>query len=333
MKNFPTKLLGFIFLLLIGLPLLALSEDADPLPTWQEGQVKQAIIDFVQEVTDPNNPGYVPPAERIATIDNDGTLWVEQPLYTQTIFAIDRVKALASQHPEWATTEPFQTILNGDMKAIAALSPQDLAKIIATTHAGMTVEAFHQLVKDWLSTAVNPHFNRPYTELVYQPMLELMAYLRANGFKIYIVTGGGQEFVRVFADHLYDVLPENIIGSAGKTDYTYQNGQPVLIKLSDVELIDDKEGKPEAINLFIGRKPIIAIGNSDGDQQMLEWAKSAGKDTLAILIHHDDAVREFAYDTDSKIGTFSAALMQEAEKNGWQIVSMAKDWKIIFPKN
>ncbi|MBA3662217.1 MAG: haloacid dehalogenase-like hydrolase [Gammaproteobacteria bacterium] len=319
-------LLVLIFMISFGM-----SAKADPLPSWQAGAVKDSILQFVHEVTDQAGPNYVPPAHRIATFDNDGTLWVEQPAYTQVIYMFNRVKQLSPQHPEWKEQPPFNVILSGDRKALASLTMQEYEEAIAATHAGMTVDAFIQSVQDWLATAKSPRFNRPYTELIYQPMREVMRYLRANQFKIYIVSGGGQEFVRAFAERIYDVPTDAVIGTATKTKYTYQGNQPVLIKMPAMLFIDDKFGKPEAINLFIGRKPIIAFGNSDGDREMLEWTQSGTGKRLMLLVHHDDAKREYAYGPQSKVGTFSASLMEEAKKNKWQIISMKKDWKFIFP--
>jgi hypothetical protein len=299
----------------------------DPLPSWNAGTTKTSIINFVHSVTDETSPSYVPAADRIATFDNDGTLWVEQPIYTQFIFTLQRIKAMAPQHPAWKTTAPFQAIIASDKAAIAKMSMHDVEQLLAVTHSGMTVAAFQQELTDWFATAKDPHFNRLYTQLVYQPLLEALNY-----FKIYIVTGGGQDFVRAFALPTYGVSAEEVIGSTEKTKYIYNNGEPTLTKLPEVLFIDDHAGKPEAINLFIGKKPIIAFGNSDGDQQMLEWTQSnSGKPTLMLLVHHDDGVREFAYDTKSKVGTFSESLMQEAQQKKWQVISMKNDWKVIFP--
>lgn len=303
----------------------------DPLPSWNDGKIKQNIIQFVRAVTDKTNTHYVTPETRIATFDNDGTLWLEQPIYTEAVFMFDRVKKLAPKHPEWKTQKPFSYVLSGDKKALAGLDIHDIEKLIAATHAGMNVEDFNQIVKNWIDTAVNPHFNRHYTQLIYQPMLEVMQYLRDNHFKVYIVTGGGQDFVRAFSGKTYAVYSEKVIGSTGKTKYTYQNGKPVLMKLPEVLFIDDKAGKPEAINLFIGRKPIIAFGNSDGDREMLEWTQSNPNKHLMLLVHHDDAKREYAYGPESKVGTFSNSLLDEANKNDWQVISMKNDWKVIFP--
>jgi phosphoglycolate phosphatase-like HAD superfamily hydrolase len=310
----------------------AAAQHATPLPSWNEGPAKRAILDFVRAATDKNSPQFIQPAERIAAFDNDGTLWVEQPLYTQVVFAADRVRKLARQHPEWKTTEPFKSILTA--RSAAALDDftiQDFAKVVAETHAGITVAEFSKIVREWLATARHPRFKRPYTELVYLPMLELMRYLRASGFETYIVTGGGQDFVRAFADRIYGVPPEQVIGSAGRTKYQYtSDGQPVLVKLPEVMLVDDEQGKPEGIHLMIGRKPHAAFGNSTGDRQMLEWTQSGRRPRLMMLVHHDDAQREYAYGPHSKVGTFSDALMSAAKKRGWFVISMKNDWKRIF---
>jgi phosphoglycolate phosphatase-like HAD superfamily hydrolase len=322
----------------------ALAQVPDPLPSWNDGAAKKGILDFVTRVTKQDGPDFVPPAERIATFDQDGTLWCEQPIYTQVVFAIDRVKELAPKHPEWQTTEPFKSILAGDKQALYKFTIQDFAKVVAATHTGITVEEFQAIAKKWLATAEHPGFHRPYTDLIYQPMLELMAYLRANGFKTYIVTGGGQDFVRVYSERVYGVPPEQVVGSAAKTKYEYgKDGAPTLIKLPEILLIDDHAGKPEGIDLFIGRRPRAAFGNSTGDQQMLEWTQ-AGIDAktgavakigqgprLMMLVHHDDAQREYAYGADSKVGTFSNALMDEAQDRHWFVISMKNDWKVIFP--
>ncbi len=304
---------------------------ANSLPSWNDGPAKQAILNFVRTTTDRTSPQFVPPDERIATFDNDGTLWVEQPFYTQGVFALDRVATLAPQHPEWKTTEPFKTVLSRDPKAIAKLSAQDLEKIVAVTHSGMTVDAFRTLVANWLDTTKNERFKHLYTELAYQPMVELMSLLRANGYKTYIVTGGGQDFVRAFAERVYGVPREQVIGSTGRTKYQYaKNGTPMLVKIPEVLFIDDKAGKPEGIDLIIGRRPRAAFGNSDGDRQMLEWTQAGGGARLMMLVHHDDATREYMYGADSKIGTFSDSLMAEATKAGWVVISMKNDWKRIF---
>ncbi len=318
----------------VAMLLLALAKagaQANALPSWNDGSAKQSILNFVRATTDRSSPTFVPPAERIATFDNDGTLWVEHPFYAQGVFALDRVGVLAPQHPEWKTTEPFKSVLARDQKAIEKFSAQDFEKIIAVTHSGMSEDTFREIVKAWLATAKDERFKHPYTDLVYQPMVELLSFLRANGYKTYIVTGGGQDFVRAFAERVYGVPPEQVIGSAGKTKYEYaKGGQPVLVKLPDVLFIDDKVGKPEAIDLIIGRRPRAAFGNSGGDQQMLEWAQAGGGERLMMLVHHDDAKREYAYGPDTKVGTFSDSLMAEATKRGWTVISMKNDWKRIF---
>jgi len=303
----------------------------DPLSSWNDGQAKKSITEFVDKVTKEGSPDFVPPEERIATFDNDGTLWCEQPMYFQLFFALDRVKALAPQHPEWKTKEPFASLLKGDLKGALAGGERAMLEIIVATHAGMTTAAFEQIVKDWIATAKHPKFKRPYTECVYQPMIELLAYLRANGFKTFIVSGGGIEFMRPWTEKVYGIPPEQVVGSSIKTKYEWRDGKPVLMRLPEMNFIDDKTGKPVGINSHIGRRPIAAFGNSDGDQQMLEWTQGDGGARLMMLVHHDDAVREFAYGAESKIGTFSDALMAEAKKNDWTVISMKNDWKIIFP--
>lgn len=303
----------------------------DPLPSWNNTVAKKAIIDFVGRVTNEGSPDLVKPEDRIATFDNDGTLWVEQPNYTQVTFAIDEVVALAPQHPEWREVEPFKSILAQDREAMERFSIQDFEKVVAVTHSGMTVQQFQEIVKKWLAEAKHPRFKRPYTECVYQPMIELMQHLRNNGFKTYIVTGGGQEFVRAFAGPTYGVPPEQVVGSMGKVKYEYnKEGRPELIKLPEVLLVDDKTGKPEGINMVIGRRPQAAFGNSTGDQQMLEYTGAGNNARLMMLVHHDDARREYAYGANSKIGTFSDALMDEAKNKGWIVISMKDDWKTIF---
>jgi phosphoglycolate phosphatase-like HAD superfamily hydrolase len=307
------------------------ADEADPLPSWNAGPAKLAIVEFVKATADKSSPRYVAPEQRIATFDNDGTMWVEQPIYTQVAFAFDRVKALAPRYPEWKTTEPFRSILAGDRQTMVAFTSQDFVRVIVETHTGMTVEDFQAIVKDWLATARHPRFQRPYTELVYQPMLEVMRFLRTAGFKTYIVTGGGQDFVRVFADQTYGVPPEQVVGSAGMVKYEYDaSGKPVLVKKPAALFVDDRGGKPEGINLMIGRRPLAAFGNSTGDQQMLEWTQAGDGARLMMLVHHDDAQREYAYGANSKVGTFSDALMTEAKKRGWTVISMKNDWNRIF---
>jgi hypothetical protein len=331
-------LLGLIWAvaaLVLTSPALAQNKAPDPLPSWNDGPAKRAIVSFVQKVTEKSGPAYVPPKERLATFDQDGTLWVEHPLYAQAMFALDRVRELAPQHPEWQTRPPFKAVLKNDREAMAKFKEGDWAKIIGATHAGMTTEAFLKIVREWLAQAKHPRFQRPYTELVYQPMLEVMQYLRHNGFKTYIVTGGGQEFVRAYSARVYGVAPEQVVGTSVATKYEYHNGQPVLLRLPKIFFIDDRAGKAIGINLFIGRRPQAAFGNSTGDQQMLEWTQAGGGARLMMLVLHDDAKREYAYGPagglpDTKVGTFSQALLAEAKKRGWIVISMKKDFKKIF---
>ena len=304
--------------------------DADPLPSWNPGPHKNAIITFVQAVTVKSSAKFVPAAERIATFDNDGTLWGEQPMYVQLVFALDRVKAMAPQHPEWTTKEPFASVLKGDLKAVMAGGERALLEIMMATHAGMSTEAFDQIVKDWIATAKHPKTGRPYTEMVYQPMLELLTYLRASGFKTYIVSGGGIEFMRPWTERVYGVPPEQVVGSSIKTQFVMQDGKPALMRLPEVNFIDDKDGKPVGIQQYIGRRPIAAFGNSDGDLQMLQWADAGPGPHFCLYVHHTDAEREWAYDRASHIGRLDKGL-DEAKAKGWTVVSMKDDWKTIFP--
>jgi phosphoglycolate phosphatase-like HAD superfamily hydrolase len=328
-RNLQPRLILLLWLCRALAPALAAADD--PLPTWNDGPARQGILEFVRAAVDVDGPQFIPPAERVAAFDNDGTLWVEQPVYTQVVFAVDRVRQLAPDHPQWKNEEPFKTILAArDDAALATFSIQDFAKVVAETHTGITVTQFERIVREWLATARHPRFKRAYTDLVYLPMLELMRYLRANEFSVFIVTGGGQDFVRAFADRVYGVPPERVVGSAGRTKYEYQDGEPVLVKLPEVLLIDDKDGKPEGIHLMIGRRPHAAFGNSTGDREMLEWTQAGGKPGLMMLVHHDDAKREYDYGPDSKVGTFPDALMAEARKRGWLVISMKRDWKRIF---
>ncbi|MBY5759980.1 haloacid dehalogenase-like hydrolase [Rhizobium leguminosarum] len=302
----------------------------DALPSWNDTPPKQAIISFVEKVTKPGSAEFVPETERIAVFDNDGTLWVEHPMYTQLAFAMDRVKTLAPQHPEWKETQPFKAVLEGDMKALAASGEKGLVELIMTTHAGMTSSDFQKIVTDWLASARDPKFKRPYTELVYQPMVELLAYLRANGFKTFIVSGGGVEFMRPWVEKVYGVPPEQVIGSSIKTEFRMQDDTPTLFRLPEVNFIDDKAGKPVGINQQIGRRPIAAFGNSDGDLQMLQWTTMAGAPArLGVLIHHTDAEREYAYDRDTEFGRLDKAL-DAAAITGWTVVDMKADWKQVF---
>ena len=303
---------------------------ADPLPSWNDGKAKQSIVNFVTKVTKAGSPDFVPAPQRIATFDNDGTLWAEQPVYFQLLFAIDHVKALAPQHPEWQTQEPFASLLKGDLKGVMAGGEKALLEIVMATHAGMTTEEFEKTVKDWLATARHPKTGKLYTEMVYQPMLEVLTYLRANGFKTFIVSGGGIEFMRPWTEKVYGVPPEQVVGSSIKTQWEVRSGKPTLVRLPEINFIDDKTGKPVGINAHIGRRPIAAFGNSDGDQQMLEWTQAGSGARLMMLVHHDDAKREWAYGPESKIGTFSDALMAEANQRGWTVISMKNDWKKVF---
>jgi phosphoglycolate phosphatase-like HAD superfamily hydrolase len=303
----------------------------DPLPSWNDGPTKQSIIDFVTRVTKDGGPDYVAPPERVATFDNDGTLWIEQPMYNQFVFALDEVKKQANQHPEWKDKEPFKSVLAGDMKAVAAMGEKGMLEIVAATHSGMTTVDFNESVKQWLETAKHPRFKVLYTDLIYQPMLELLDYLRANGFKTFIVSGGGVEFMRNFTDKTYGIPPEQVIGSSGVTKYQMWDASPALVKEPKVFFIDDGPGKAEAINRVIGRHPIFAFGNSDGDKQMLEWTAACQRLCFMGLVHHTDAEREYAYGPDSKVGTFSDALLAEATGKGWTVVDMKNDWKTIFP--
>ncbi len=313
-------------------PAISQQGATDPLPSWNDGPAKRAIVDFVRATTDRASPRYVPPEQRIVTFDHDGTLWVEQPIYTQAMFALDRVKVLAPGHLEWKDQEPFKAILGGDREAMARFTIQDFAHLVAATHSGMSVEEFRSIVKEWLATARHPRFHRLYTELVYQPMLEAIRYLRDAGYKTYIVSGAGQEFVRGFAETVYGVPPEQVIGTAVKTKYTYdKDGKPILVKLPTMLLVDDHAGKPETINLVIGRRPYAAFGNSDGDRQMLEWTQAGDGARLMMLVHHDDAAREYAYGPKSHVGTFSDALMAESKRRGWTVISMKNDWNRVFP--
>jgi phosphoserine phosphatase len=302
----------------------------DPLPSWNAGPAKQQIEDFVKKVTTNGSPDFVAPEKRIAVFDNDGTLWAEQPVYFEFFFVLDQVKAQAPQHPEWKTTEPFKSALAGDMKGLAASGEKGAAELLAATHAGMTTDEFAQRVNDWVSTARHPKTHRVFTEMVYQPMLELLHYLRDNGFKTYIVSGGGQDFMRAWAESVYGIPPEQVIGSEGELKFELRGGKPVLVKEAKVALIDDHEGKPVGIERFIGRRPIFAFGNSDGDQQMLEWTASGDGPRFAGLVHHTDAQREFAYDRKSSVGKLDKAL-DEATAKGWTVVDMKKDWNQIFP--
>jgi phosphoserine phosphatase len=309
---------------------------SDPLPSWNDGSAKQAILSFVKTTTDQSNPRYVKPGDRIATFDQDGTLWTEHPLYAQAMFALARVGQLAPQHPEWKQKQPFQAVLEGDHAAMSKFTEADWMQIIAATHAGMSTAAFEELVKQWLATAKAPRFDRPYTDLVYQPMLEVMQLLRAKGYRTYIVTGGGQEFVRVYSEQVYGIPPEQVVGSSIVTKYDNSTGKPALMREPKAFFIDDGPGKAVGINLFIGKRPYAAFGNSAGDAAMLEWTQAGDGTRLMMLVHHDDTKREYAYGPAgglpaTQVGTFTEALMTEAQKSGWIVISMKNDWNRVFP--
>jgi phosphoserine phosphatase len=305
------------------------AQQVDPLPSWNAGISKARIVAFVQAVTDPGGKDFVAPADRIAVFDNDGTLWSEQPMYFQLAFALDRVRALAPRRPEWKTKQPFKAAIESDMKTLAAAGEHGLLELVAASHAGLTTDEFAAVVKDWLATARHPKFKRPYTELTFAPMVELLAYLRANGFQTWIVSGGGIEFMRVFAEQAYGVPPQQMIGSSLELKYELRNGQPVLVQQPKVAFIDDKAGKPVGIQKAIGKRPIAAFGNSDGDFQMLEWTTSAPGARLGVLVRHDDAEREYAYDRKSSMGKLDRGL-DEAGPRGWTLISMKDDWKQVY---
>lgn len=317
--------------LAIALASIGARAQSDPLPSWNDGSAKVAITDFVARVTAPGGPDFVPPEQRIAVFDNDGTLWAEQPVYFQLQFALDRVKALSPQHPEWKTTQPFKAAIEGDAKALAASGQKGLLQLVAESHSGMTTDAFAKEVADWLASARHPRFKQPYDRLLYQPQLELLAYLRQNGFKTFIVSGGGVEFMRVFAEQAYGIPPEQVVGSSGVVKFEVgSDGKPVLVKEAKVEFIDDGPGKPVGINRFIGRRPIFAFGNSDGDLQMLQWTAAGSGPSFLGIVHHTDGDREWAYDRQSHIGRLDKAL-DEAKAKGWTVVDMKRDWNTVFP--
>jgi len=309
---------------------LAMAQSSDPLSSWNDGKAKQSITEFVAKVTEKGSPEFVPPAERIAVFDNDGTLWAEQPMYFQLLFALDRVKALAPKHPEWKDKEPFASLFKGDVKAALAGGERAVLEIVMATHAGMTTAEFEKIVKDWLATARHPTTRRPYTEMVYQPMLELLAYLRASGFKTFIVSGGGIEFMRPWVESVYGIPPEQVVGSSIKTKYEMRDGKPVLVRLPELNFVNDEDGKPIGIHTQIGRRPIAAFGNSDGDLQMLQWTTAGQGPRFALYVHHTDAEREWAYDRDSSIGRLDKGL-DEARARDWTIVDMKRDWKVVYP--
>lgn len=301
----------------------------DPLPSWNDGQVKNSINDFVARVTAEGGSDFVPAPERVAVFDNDGTLWTEQPFYFQGFFALDRVKAMAPQHPEWKTTQPFKAVLDGDMKALAGAGEKGLMQIVGVAHSGMTTDEFSKSVVDWLATARHPRFKRPYTELTYQPMLELLRLLRSKGFQTFIVSAGGAEFMRPWAERVYGIPPEQVVGSSGVVTFrTDPGGKPFLLKMSKIEFVDEGPGKV-GINRFIGRRPIFAFGNSDGDLQMLQWTTAGAGARFAGIVHHTDAEREYAYDRGSKVGKLDKAL-DEGRARGWTVVDMKRDWRAVF---
>jgi phosphoglycolate phosphatase-like HAD superfamily hydrolase len=332
----PWSFRPFVTLLLLLLGMGHARAQTDPLPSWNNGPAKQAIVAFVKDTTDRHSAKYVEPGDRIATFDQDGTLWTEHPLYAQAMFALSRVGSLVSKHPEWRQQQPFKTVLDGDRETISKFTEADWLQIIAATHAGMSSKVFARLVQQWLAVAKAPRFNRPYTDLVYQPMLEVMRYLREKGFRTYIVTGGGQEFVRVYSERAYGIPPEQVVGSSIVTTYKQVDGKPVLMREPKVFFVDDGPGKAIGINLFIGRQPIAAFGNSSGDAEMLQWTQAGDGARLMMLVYHDDARREYAYGPagglpDTHVGTFPDTLMTLAKKDGWVVISMQKDWKRIFP--
>jgi phosphoglycolate phosphatase-like HAD superfamily hydrolase len=332
LRTFALSTLLFVFP--FALPALAAdpstSLGAGPLPSWNDGKAKQSIIAFVEKVTKSGSPDFVRVRERIAVFDNDGTLWAEQPMYFQAFFVFDRIKALAPQHPEWKDKEPFASVLKGDMKSALAGGERALMEMVMATHTGMTTEEFEKTVKDWIAKAKHPKTGRLYTEMVYQPMLEVLAYLRAKGFKTFIVSGGGIEFMRPWTEKVYGIPPEQVIGSSVKTKFEMRDGKPVLLRLPELNFIDDHGGKPVGINQHIGRRPIAAFGNSDGDLQMLQWTAAGPGARFCLYVHHTDAAREWAYDRQSHIGTLDKGL-DEAKAKGWTVVSMKDDWKTVFP--
>ncbi len=327
----------FIFSLLIVFSIFSCSTNStsedktlDPLPSWNKGSTKSAIIEFVNDVTNPQSVNFIEVADRIATFDNDGNLWSEQPFYFQLFFAIDMVKKMAPDHPEWKSQEPFKSLLENDMQEFAKFGEHGILEVVMATHAGVTTEEFEIIVQDWLATAKHPRFNKSFTDLVYQPMLELLDYLRANGFKTFIVSGGGIEFMRPWVEEVYGIPKDQVVGSSIKTRFVIEDGKPVIERLPEIDFIDDKEGKPIGINKFIGRKPVFASGNSDGDLAMLQYTASGEGRRFMLYLHHTDEVREWAYDRDSHIGRLNKGLDEAAEK-GWTVIDMKNDWKVIYP--
>ncbi|WP_412177236.1 HAD family hydrolase [Mesorhizobium sp. ZC-5] len=329
----PNIILGRIFRVFFALLMTtaAAAAQPDPLPSWNDGAARKSVLEFVIAVTTDGSADYVEAADRIAVFDNDGTLWSEQPMYVQLAFALDRVKTLAPDHPEWQTTEPFKSVLAGDMKGVAASGMKGLAEIIAVTHSGITSDEFTAIASAWIASAKHPTTGKPYTSMIYQPMRELIDYLKAHDFRVFIVSGGGIEFMRPWTEATYSIPPENVVGSSIKTKYEMHDGKPAVVRLPDIDFIDDGAGKPVGINRFIGRRPIAAFGNSDGDFQMLEWTTAGEGRRFGLIVHHDDADREVAYDRDSAFGKLDKGL-DEGPKRGWTIVSMKNDWKQVFPE-
>ncbi|MHA1179325.1 MAG: HAD family hydrolase [Alphaproteobacteria bacterium] len=327
---FCRTLLLAVSLGLCGAPHSGHAQDADPLPSWSDSTVKANIIDFVVRATTEGSPDYVPEQDRIATFDNDGTLWVEKPLYTQFVFVIDRVKATSNQHPQWKKKEPFKSVLDGNTKKLLTYGEKGAMALLTATHSGMTTVEFNDIVSTWLKTAKHPRFRRLYTDLTYAPMIELLEYLRANGFKTFIVSGGGAAFMRAYTEQCYGIPPWQVVGSSGKTEFRMWDSSPTLVKLPDLLFFDDGPGKAEGINHYVGRQPIFAFGNSIGDKEMLEWTANCKRACFMGLVHHDDAKREYAYGPDSDVGRFPVALMEHAKTNAWNVVSMKNDWNVIF---
>jgi phosphoserine phosphatase len=330
MKGYAVKARTLWLLSVLALAFTCIAaRAAEPLPSWNDSAPKKAIIDFVEMITKEGSPGFVPAQERIATFDNDGTLWSEQPMYFQLAFALDRVKSLAPEHPEWKEKQPFKAALEGDLKTVFSGGEHTLLELLMATHAGNTTEEFASIVNEWIGTAKHPRFKRLYTDCVFQPMIELFSYLRANGFKTWIVSGGGIEFMRPWIERVYGIPPEQVIGSSIKTKFEIRDGKPVLVRLPEIDFIDDKAGKPVGIHKFIGRRPIAAFGNSDGDLQMLQWTAAGEGPRFCLYIHHTDGEREWAYDRESGIGRLNKGL-DESHANGWTVVNMKKDWKRVF---
>lgn len=330
--NMKTLLIGILFFTALGCTstVSEMAETGDPLPSWNQGATKDAIMAFVKDMTNEQSENFVPVVDRIAVFDNDGNLWSEQPAYFQLFFAIDEVKAMAPEHPEWQHTQPYQSVLEDDMETLATFGEHGLIELVMATHAGNSTEEFETLVAEWLATARHPRFDRPYTELVYQPMLELLDYLRANDFKVFIVSGGGIDFMRVWVEQVYGVPRDQVIGSSIKTEFVMEDGHGEIRRLAELDFIDDKEGKPVGINRFIGRRPVFCSGNSDGDLAMMQYTDSREGPSFMLYLHHTDAEREWAYDRESHIGRLDKGLEEAAEK-GWTVIDMKKDWKVVYP--